>query len=94
MRRFANVSCTIGRFSTRRSSECAGRNPTYVSVFAWMSTYEGVPQRAASMQGQDKHKPSRHNHTKITCNTSWFHSKQQLATLGVLGLLFRVGRVK
>ena len=47
MRRFARVRRTIGRFSRSRSSAGEGRNPTYVSVFATISTYEAIWQREA-----------------------------------------------
>ena len=48
--RFASVNKTIGLFSNKRSRACDGRNPTYVSVFAMMSTYDAVLHReAASM---------------------------------------------
>lgn len=47
MSRFARVNKTIGRFSSRRSSASYGRKPTYVSVFAVMSTYDGIPHKDA-----------------------------------------------
>ena len=38
IRRFARVSSTIGRRSSNRSRAGDGKNPTYVSVLAAMST--------------------------------------------------------
>lgn len=52
--RLARVSKTIGRFSSRRSSAGDGRNPTYVSVFETISTYDAVWQSDAAEQYQQE----------------------------------------
>jgi hypothetical protein len=48
MSRLASVRSTIGRFSSIRSKAWEGKNPTYVSVFALMSTYDAVLQSEAT----------------------------------------------
>jgi hypothetical protein len=45
MRRLARVSRTIGRASRNRSRDFDGRNPTYASVLAVMSTYDARSHR-------------------------------------------------
>jgi hypothetical protein len=44
MRRFAKVNKTIGFRSIILSNERVGKNPTYASVLALISTYEGKPE--------------------------------------------------
>ncbi len=46
--RFARVRRTMGRRSSSLSNAGDGKNPTYASVFATMSTYDAVWQSEAA----------------------------------------------
>lgn len=78
----ASVRSTIGRFSSIRSSAWEGKNPTYVSVFALMSTYDAVLQSEAvvslylefDVNAIDKCSVL----TKVTSNPAGLDSEQKL----------------
>lgn len=77
MSRLASVSSTIGRFSSIRSRAWEGKNPTYVSVFALISTYDAVLQSEAAITLRIRCKNPGRVLTKVTSNASWLDGKQK-----------------
>lgn len=69
----------MGRLSSSRSSAWEGKKPTYVSVFALMSTYEAVLHKEAAFDGQSMRRhPSQLVLTQIPSDASRLHGEQRL----------------